>query len=111
VAMEVAFGGWVEAIRLVRDSLTAGKPLRPEMKTVLKAYLYASIAMTTTAVAACFVWYKQEYDLAFKLDKSGEIQRAEIHHANSLWLRLWGGIYGLTGVTAAATLLKDGSKE
>jgi len=36
--------GWVEAIRLVRDSLTAGKTLRPEMKTVLKAYLYASIA-------------------------------------------------------------------
>jgi len=104
-------GGWAEASRLVRDSLTAKKTLRPEMKTVLKAYLYASIAITTTAVAACFIWYIQEYDLAYKLDKSGEIERAEIHRTNSLWLGLWGGIYGLTGVTAAATLLKDGSKE
>jgi len=45
----------VEAIRLVRDPLTAGKTLRPEMKTVLKAYLYASIAIKTTAMAAYFL--------------------------------------------------------
>jgi len=103
-------GGWVEAIRLVRDSLTAGKMLRTGMKTVLKAYLYASIAITTTSVAACFIWYKQEYDLAYKLDKSGEIQRAEIHRTNSLWLGLWGGVYGLTGVTAAGCLLISARK-
>jgi len=60
-------------------------------------------------VAASFIWYQQEYDLAYKLDNSGEIQRAEIHRTNSLWLGLWDGIYGLTGVTAAATLPKDGS--
>lgn len=101
----------MEAIRLVRDSLTAGKTLRPEMKTVLKAYLYASVAVTTTAVAACFIWYKQEYNLAYKLDRGGQIQRAEIHRSNSVWSGLWGGVYGLIGGTAAATLLKDGSKE
>jgi hypothetical protein len=95
---------------MVRDALTVGQVLRPQMKTVLKAYLYASIAITTTAVAACFIWYKQEYDLAYKLDKGGEIQRAEIHRTNSLWLGLWGGVYGLAGFTAAAALLKDGSK-
>jgi len=100
-----------DALRLLKRSLTFEKQPRPQMKTILKAYLYASIAITTTAVAACFIWYKQEYDLAYKLDKGGEIQRAEIHRTNSLWLGLWGGIYGLTGVTAAAALLKEGSKE
>ena len=88
-----------------------GEAQRPPMKTILKAYLYASIAITTTAVAACFVWYKQEYDLAYKLDKGGEIQRAEIHRTNSLWLGLWGGVYGLTGVTAAGFLLRGNGRE
>jgi len=105
------FEEWVEVIGLAKDTLTVRQALRPQMKTFLKAYLYASIAITTTAVAACFIWYKQEYDLAYKLDKGGEIQRAEIHRTNSLWLGLWGGVYGLTGVTAAAALLKDGNKE
>lgn len=93
------------------DSLIVAQALRPQMKTVLKVYLYASIAITTTAVAACFIWYKQEYDLAYKLDRGGEIKRAEIHRSNSLWLGLWGGVYGLIGVTAAAALLNDEGKE
>jgi len=74
---------------------------------LFRMYLYLSVAVTTTAVLACFVWYKQEYDLAYKLDRSGKMERAEIHRTNSLWLGLWGGIYGLTGVVAAAALLKD----
>jgi len=49
--------------------------------------------------------------LAYKLDKGGESLRAEIHRTNSLWLGLWGGVFGLTGVTAAAGLLKDGARE
>lgn len=77
------------------------------MKKLLTTYLYASVVITTTAVGSCFVWYKQEYDLAYKLDKVGQVERAEIHRTNSLWLGLWGGVYGLTGVVAAAALLKD----
>ena len=81
------------------------------MKLFLRSYLYASIALSTTAVVACFIWYKQEYDLAYKLDRSGQIERAEIHRTNSLWLGLWGGVYGLTGVVAASALLKEKDTE
>ena len=77
------------------------------MKSFLRIYLYASLAITTSAVIACFLWYVQEYDLAYKLDRSGKIDLAELHRTNSLWLGLWGGIYGLTGVVAAAALLSD----
>jgi len=76
------------------------------MKPILKAYLYESIA--TTLAAANLIWYQQEYDLTYTLEKIGEIQRAEIHRTNSLYLGLWGGLYGLAGVTAGAALLKDG---
>jgi hypothetical protein len=77
------------------------------MKKLLTAYLYASVVLTTTAVGACFIWYKQEYDLAYKLDMVGKTERAELHRNNSLWLGLWGGIYGLTGVSSVAALLKN----
>ena len=77
------------------------------MKKLLRAYLFSAVVITTTAVGACFLWYVQEYDLAYKLDRTGKIERAEIHRTNALWLGLWGGIYGLTGVVAAAALLKD----
>ena len=33
----------------------------------LKLYLWSSIFVTTTAIIACFGWYKTEYDMAFKL--------------------------------------------
>jgi len=57
-------------------------------KNDLKVYLYASIAITTKAVTAYFIWYKQNYDMAYKLDKSGEIRRTEIHRNNFLSLGL-----------------------
>jgi hypothetical protein len=75
------------------------------MKYLLRAYLFSAVVITTTAVGACFVWYIQEYDLAYKLDRTGKTERAEIHRTNALWLGLWGGIYGLTGVVAAGSLL------
>ena len=81
------------------------------MSSVLRIYLFAALVLTTTSVGACFIWYKQEYDLAYKLDRSGQIQRAEIHRTNSLWLGLWGGVYGLTAVTAAGFLLSNTNKE
>jgi hypothetical protein len=74
------------------------------MKKLLKAYLISSMVITTTAVGACFIWYMQEYDLAYKLDKTYP-ERAVIHRTNALWLGLWGGIYGLTGVIGASALL------
>jgi len=74
------------------------------MKRILRAYLFSAVVITTTAVGACFIWYVQEYDLAYKLDKKSP-ERAEIHRTNALWLGLWGGIYGLTGVVAASALL------
>ena len=77
----------------------------------LRLYLTASLVITTTAVGACFVWYIQEYDLAYKLDQEGSIERADIHRTNSLWLGLWGGIYGLGGIAAAGFLLSDYRKE
>jgi len=75
------------------------------MKRILRAYLFSAVVVTTTAVGACFLWYIQEYDLAYKLDRTGKIERAEIHRTNALWLGLWGGIYGLTGVVATSALL------
>jgi hypothetical protein len=80
------------------------------MKYLLRAYLFSAVVITTTAVGACFVWYIQEYDLAYKLDRTGKTERAEIHRTNSLWLGLWGGIYGLTGVVAAGALLNKDEK-
>lgn len=75
------------------------------MKHILRAYLFSAVVVTTTAVGACFIWYVQEYDLAYKLDRNGKTERAEIHRTNALWLGLWGGIYGLSGVVAASSLL------
>jgi hypothetical protein len=80
------------------------------MKYLLRAYLFSAVVITTTAVGACFVWYIQEYDLAYKLDRTGKTERAEIHRTNSLWLGLWGGIYGLTGVVAVGSLLNKDEK-
>ena len=77
------------------------------MRRALTLYLYAALATTTTAVCTSFAWYKQEYELAYKLDRAGQAERAEIHRTNSLWLGLWGGIYGLTSAVSAAALLKD----
>ena len=76
------------------------------MKKLLRAYLLSAVVVTTTSVGACFIWYVQEYDLAYKLDKTYP-QRAQIHRTNALWLGLWGGIYGLTGVAAASALLLE----
>ena len=74
------------------------------MKRILRAYLSSAVVVTTTAVGACFIWYVQEYDLAFKLDKKYP-ERAQLHRTNALWLGLWGGIHGLTGVVAVSALL------
>jgi hypothetical protein len=74
------------------------------VKKLLKTYLISAVVITTTAVGACFIWYMQEYDLAYKLDKTYPV-RAQIHRTNALWLGLWGGIYGLTGVVGASALL------
>ena len=76
------------------------------MKKLLRIYLFSAVVVTTTAVGACFVWYVQEYDLAYKLDKTYPV-RSQIHRTNALWLGLWGGIYGLTGVAAASALLLE----
>jgi hypothetical protein len=76
------------------------------MKKLLRIYLFSAVVITTTAVGACFTWYMQEYDLAYKLDKTYPV-RAQIHRTNALWLGLWGGIYGLTGVVGASALLLE----
>jgi hypothetical protein len=75
----------------------------------LKLYLWSSIFVTTTAIIACFGWYKTEYDMAFKLYPAQK-ERSEIHRNNALWLGLWGGVYGIIGVTAAGFLLQDMGK-
>ena len=73
------------------------------MKGLLNFYLASAISVTTVATGACFVWYVQEYDAAYKYHKiSPEV--SQIHRNNSLWLGLWGGIYGLTGVISAIGL-------
>ena len=77
------------------------------MKTLLRIYLASALAVTTTSIAACFVWYVQEYDMAYKLDRQGQYERAEIHRNNSLWLGMWGGLYGVSGVLSAGVLLLD----
>lgn len=76
------------------------------MKRILRAYVFSAVVATTTAVGACFIWYVQEYDLAYKLDKK-YLQRAQLHRTNAPWLGLWDGIYGLTGVVAASALLLE----
>ncbi len=81
------------------------------MRALLRLYLMSAILVTTTSVAACFVWYIQEYDMAYKLDRLGNTERAEIHRNNSLWLGMWGGLYGLSGTLSAGLLLLDLKKK
>ena len=53
------------------------------MKTLLRAYLYAALGITTTAVIACFYWYIPEYYAAVSIDKTNP-ERAHIHRTNAL---------------------------
>lgn len=86
------------------------RSLRNQMKTLLNFYLASAITVTTAATAACFVWYVQEYDAAYKYHKVAP-EVSQIHRNNSLWLGLWGGIYGLTGVVSAIGLSQGLKKE
>jgi hypothetical protein len=80
------------------------------MKALLNFYLASALSVTTVATGACFVWYVQEYDAAYKYHKvSPEV--SQIHRNNSLWLGLWGGIYGLTGVASAIGLSQGIKKD
>ena len=80
------------------------------MKGLINFYLASALSVTTVATGACFVWYVQEYDTAYKYHKvSAEV--SQIHRNNSLWLGLWGGIYGLTGVVSAIGLSQGLKKE
>jgi len=45
----------------------------------------------------------QEYNAAYKYYKIVP-ETSQIHRTNALWLGLWGGIYGLTGVVSAIGL-------
>lgn len=80
------------------------------MKQILNFYLASSLFITTVATGACFVWYVQEYDSAYKYYKISP-EASQIHRTNSLWLGLWGGIYGLTGVVSAIGLAQGLKKE
>lgn len=80
------------------------------MKKLLEFYLASAVTVTTVATGACFVWYVQEYDAAYKYHKVAP-EVSQIHRNNSLWLGLWGGLYGLTGVTAATGLALSLSKK
>jgi hypothetical protein len=80
------------------------------MKTLLNFYLASALSVTTVATGACFVWYVQEYDAAYKYHKVAP-DVSQIHRNNSLWLGLWGGIYGLTGVVSAIGLSQATKKE
>lgn len=86
------------------------RSLKHQMKTLLNFYLASAITVTTAATAACFVWYVQEYDAAYKYHKVAP-EVSQIHRNNSLWLGLWGGIYGLTGVVSAIGLSQGIKKE
>lgn len=80
------------------------------MKGLLNFYLASALSVTTVATGACFVWYVQEYDAAYKYHKVAP-EVSQIHRNNSLWLGLWGGIYGLTGVVSAIGLSQGIKKE
>jgi hypothetical protein len=73
------------------------------MKFFLNFYLFSALTITTVSTGACFVWYVQEYNSAYKYHKINP-EVSQIHRNNSLWLGLWGGIYGLTGVVSAIGL-------
>lgn len=81
-----------------------------QMKVILNFYLASALSVTTAATGACFVWYVQEYDAAYKYHKVAP-EVSQIHRNNSLWLGLWGGIYGLTGVVSAIGLSKGLKKD
>ena len=80
------------------------------MKAFLNLYLFSALSITTTATIACFHWYVPEYFTVVKIDKTYP-ERAQIHRTNALWLGLWGGIYGLTGVVSAIGLSQNLRKE
>ena len=80
------------------------------MKALLNFYLASALSVTTVATGACFVWYVQEYGAAYKYHKVAP-EVSQIHRNNSLWLGLWGGIYGLTGVVSAIGLSQGIKKE
>lgn len=81
-----------------------------QMKGLLNFYLASALTVTTAATGACFVWYVQEYDAAYKYHKVAP-EISQIHRNNSLWLGLWGGIYGLTGVVSAIGLSQGIKKD
>lgn len=75
-------------------------------KFILRLFLVGAIIVPTVSTAACFVWYIQEYDMAYALHKKDK-EAASVHRVNSLWLGLWGGVYGLIATTSAGFLLLD----
>lgn len=76
----------------------------------IKLYLWSSILVTTTAILACFGWYRVEYYMAVDLYPRHP-ERAAIHRVNALWLGLWGGVYGIISVTACGALLISSKKD
>lgn len=76
------------------------------LKNIIRLYLMGAILVPTVAVAYCFIWYRVEYYMAVDLYPE-QSARAEIHRNNSLWLGLWGGVYGIVSTTAAGFLLHD----
>jgi hypothetical protein len=111
----IIYGGWPDgkvAITLPKkrkkyyNIFSSKKP----MKALLNFYLASALSVTTVATGACFVWYVQEYDAAYKYHKVAP-EVSQIHRNNSLWLGLWGGIYGLTGVVSAIGLSQGIKKE
>lgn len=80
------------------------------MKAFLNFYLTSALLVTTSAAGACFLWYVQEYSAAYKYYKIAP-EVSQVHRNNSLWLGLWGGIYGLTGVMSAIGLSQNIKKE
>lgn len=76
------------------------------IKFFIRLFLASSIFTTLVATGASFVWYIQEYDMAYALHKTNK-EASAVHRNNSLWLGLWGGVYGLISVTSAGFLLLD----
>lgn len=99
----------IQTTRRGRRTIILEQTNKP-MKGLLNFYLASALSVTTVATGACFVWYVQEYDAAYKYHKVAP-EVSQIHRNNSLWLGLWGGIYGLTGVVSAIGLSQGIKKD
>jgi hypothetical protein len=102
---------WLHPMVFLQKMLYNTKEIiQSPMKHLINLYLFSALSITTTAVIACFYWYVPEYYTAVKLDKIAP-ERAQIHRTNALWLGLWGGVYGLTGVVSAIGLSQGIKKD